>query len=128
MNKSTMVIIGILVVILGFLTIYSQQHDTVAQSAQAPGAAAGYGSKAASGGYGAKTAAGGYGASALRQVGMAPRLPRPAGMALRQFPRQVDMALRLPRPADTALRQFPRPAGMALPSRAGISNISEYIS
>jgi len=63
MNKPTMVIIGILVVILGFLTIYSQQHDVVAKSAQGHGGAAGYGSAPASGGYGSKPAAGGYGSA-----------------------------------------------------------------
>lgn len=43
MNKPTMVIIGILVVILGFLVIYSQQHDTVAKAPQSHGAAGGDG-------------------------------------------------------------------------------------
>lgn len=62
MNKPTMVIIGILVVILGFLTIYSQQHDMVAQSAQGHKAAAGYGTAKPAGGYGAAPKAGGYGA------------------------------------------------------------------
>jgi len=63
MNKPTMVIIGILAVILGFLTIYSQQHDVVAKSAQGHGGAAGYGSAPAAGGYGSKPAAGGYGSA-----------------------------------------------------------------
>ena len=63
MDKPKMVIIGILVVILGFLTIYSQQHDVVAKSTQGHGGAAGYGSAPASGGYGSKPAAGGYGSA-----------------------------------------------------------------
>jgi len=69
MNKPTMIIIGILVVILGFLVIYSQQRgDVVAKSAQGHGAAGGgYGSAApAAGGYGSSAgtpAAGGYGST-----------------------------------------------------------------
>ena len=69
MNKPTMVIIGILVIILGFLTIYSQQHDVVAKSAQGHGGAAGYGSAPAAGGYGSAPAAGGYGAPAPKSGG-----------------------------------------------------------
>jgi len=76
MNKPTMIIIGILVVILGFLTIYSQQRGVVAKAPQGHGVAGGgYGSAAApaAGGYGsaAVPAAGGYGA--------APAAPAAAG-------------------------------------------------
>lgn len=63
MKTPLVIIIVIVVAILGFLTIYSQQHDMTAQT-QGQGAAAGggYGSAApAGGGYGAAPAAGGYG-------------------------------------------------------------------
>ena len=62
--KTPLVIIIVLVVaILGFLTIYSQQHDMTAQT-QGQEAGGGYGSAPAAGGYGgAAPAAGGYGAA-----------------------------------------------------------------
>ncbi|MBI5205426.1 MAG: hypothetical protein HZA11_10965 [Nitrospirae bacterium] len=64
--KTPLVIIIVLVVaILGFLTIYSQQHDMTAQTQGEGAAGGGYGSAApAGGGYGATApAAGGYGAA-----------------------------------------------------------------
>ncbi len=79
MNKPTMVIIGILVVILGFLTIYSQQHDVVAKSAQGRGAAAGYGTARPAGGYGAAPKAGGYGAPAPKAGGYGAPVPKAGG-------------------------------------------------
>ena len=97
MNKPTMIIIGILVVILGFLTIYSQQRGVVAKAPQGHGvagggygsaapAAGGYGSAAApaAGGYGsaAAPAAGGYGSAAVPAAGgygAAPAAPAAAG-------------------------------------------------
>lgn len=72
--KTPLVIIIVLVVaILGFLTIYSQQHDMAAQT-QGEGAGGGYGSAApAGGGYGAAApAAGGYGGAPAEGHGSAP--------------------------------------------------------
>ncbi len=68
MKAPMVVLIAIRVFILGFLVVYSQQHDmTTASTTQV--AAGGYGSHGAapaSGGYGSgpKPAAGGYGAPA----------------------------------------------------------------
>ncbi len=74
--KTPLVIIIVLVVaILGFLTIYSQQHDMAAQTQGEGGAAGGgYGSAApAGGGYGAAApAAGGYGGAPAEGHGSAP--------------------------------------------------------
>ena len=63
MKAPMVVLIAIVVCILGFLVVYSQQHDmTTAKAGQA--AAGGYGAPA-SGGYGAAApASGGYGAPA----------------------------------------------------------------
>ena len=62
--KTPLVIIIVLVVaILGFLTIYSQQHDMTAQTQGEGAAGGGYGSAPAGGGYGSAPAAGGYGAA-----------------------------------------------------------------
>lgn len=66
MKAPLVILIAIVASILGFLLVYSQQHDmTTAKATQ--GAAAGYGSseKPAAGGYGsgAAPAAGGYGSA-----------------------------------------------------------------
>ena len=62
MKTPLAILIVIVVGILGFLTIYSQQHEMSAQvQGQAPGG--GYGAAPAAGGYGAAPAAGGYGAA-----------------------------------------------------------------
>jgi len=60
--KTPLVIVLVIVAgMLGFLTIYSQQHEMVA-AVQEQGAAGGYGGAPAAGGYGAPTpAAGGNG-------------------------------------------------------------------
>lgn len=84
MNKSTTIIIGILVVILGFLVVYSQQRgDMVAKSTQGQSTGGGYGSAApASGGYGSghAPAAGGYGAApAAGGYGAEPAAPAAGG-------------------------------------------------
>lgn len=62
MKAPLVVIIVIVVGILGFLVVYSQQHGMPAQATQGH-AAGGYGSAPAAGGYGAAPAAGGYGAA-----------------------------------------------------------------
>ncbi len=62
MKTSLAIIVCVVVVILGFLTVYSQQHDMVAQT-QGQSAGGGYGAAPAAGGYGAAPAAGGYGAA-----------------------------------------------------------------
>jgi len=88
MNKPTMIIIGILVVILGFLVIYSQQRgDLLAKSTQGQATGGGYGSAAApaAGGYGSTPApaAGGYGATpaapAAGGYGTVPAAPAAGG-------------------------------------------------
>ena len=61
MKAPLVVLIIIVVAILGFLLVYSQQHEMPAQTTQGHGTA-GYGSAPAAGGYGAPPAAGGYGA------------------------------------------------------------------
>lgn len=64
MKAPLVILILIVVGILGFLLVFSQQHDMpVGQAAQEHGAAAGYGSAPAAGGYGTAPAAGGYGAA-----------------------------------------------------------------
>ncbi len=68
MKTSLAIIVCVVVVILGFLTVYSQQHDMVAQ-AQGQAAGGGYGAAPAAGGYGAAPAAGGYGAPAAGGYG-----------------------------------------------------------
>ncbi|KAF0143741.1 MAG: protein product from transcript [Nitrospirae bacterium] len=75
--KTPLVIIIVLVVaILGFLTIYSQQHDMTAQTQGEGAAGGGYGSAApAGGGYGGSSsapAAGGYGGAPAEGHGSAP--------------------------------------------------------
>jgi len=71
MKAPLVVLIAIVVSILGFLVVYSLQHDmTTAKSGQA--AAGGYGAAApAAGGYGAAhtPAAGGYGAAPAPKSG-----------------------------------------------------------
>ena len=66
MKPPLVILIAIMVFILGFLVVYSQQHDM--STAQTQVAAGGYGAApaAAAGGYGAApaAAAGGYGAPA----------------------------------------------------------------
>ncbi|MBI1810999.1 MAG: hypothetical protein HY035_11365 [Nitrospirae bacterium] len=62
MKTPLVIIVVIVVAILGFLTVYSQQHDMTAQT-QGQGAAGGYGSAPAAGGYGSAPAAGGYGSA-----------------------------------------------------------------
>ncbi len=65
MKTPLVIIIVIVVAILGFLTIYSQQHDMTAQTQGQGAAGGGYGSAApAGGGYGSAPAAGGYGGAA----------------------------------------------------------------
>ncbi len=67
MKSPLVILIAIVVCILGFLLVYSQQHDMIAKAAPGQGAAGGYGSGSApaSGGYGsaAAPASGGYGTS-----------------------------------------------------------------
>ncbi len=76
MKTPMVVLIAIMVFILGFLVVYSQQHDmTTASSTQvAAGGYGSHGSAPASGGYGSgpKQAAGGYGAPAAGGSGTAP--------------------------------------------------------
>ena len=67
MKTPHVILILIVVAILGFLLVYSQQHGAVSQGQGAAGgygapASSGYGSAPASGGYGSAPAAGGYGA------------------------------------------------------------------
>jgi hypothetical protein len=64
MKAPLITLIAIMVCIIGFLVIYSQQHETIATAAPGHGVSGGYGSAPASGGYGsaAKPASGGYGA------------------------------------------------------------------
>lgn len=68
MKAPLVILIAIVVCILGFLVVYSQQHDMIANAASGQGAAGGYGSGSApaSGGYGSAQApkSGGYGAPA----------------------------------------------------------------
>ncbi len=73
MKTPLVVLIAIVVCILGFLVVYSQQHDVTTASATQV-AAGGYGSHGAApaaGGYGAgsKPAAGGYGAAPAASAG-----------------------------------------------------------
>jgi hypothetical protein len=78
MKAPLVVLIAIVVSILGFLVVYSLQHDmTTAKSGQA--AAGGYGSAApAAGGYGsAAPAAGGYGAAHTPAAGGYGAAPAP---------------------------------------------------
>lgn len=71
MKTPLAILIVIVVGILGFLTIYSQQHEMSAQvQGQAPGG--GYGAAPAAGGYGAAPASGGYGAPAAGGYGAPP--------------------------------------------------------
>jgi hypothetical protein len=57
--KTPLIIVLVIVVgIIGFLTVYSQQHD-MAVASQGHGGAGGYGG--ASGGYGGAPSGGGYG-------------------------------------------------------------------
>jgi hypothetical protein len=63
MKAPLVILIAIIVCILGFLVIYSQQHDTVAKAPAGHGGAGGYGSAPASGGYGSAPASGGYGSA-----------------------------------------------------------------
>jgi hypothetical protein len=82
MKAPLVILIAIVVCILGFLVVYSQQHDMIAKAAPGQGAAGGYGSGSghasggygsapapASGGYGTAPAAGGYGAPAPKSGG-----------------------------------------------------------
>jgi len=76
MKAPLVVLIAIVVSILGFLVVYSQQReDVVAKAAQGQAAAGGYGAaaKPAAGGYGAPApaaaAAGGYGAAPAPKAG-----------------------------------------------------------
>jgi len=79
MKAPLVVLIAIVVSILGFLVVYSLQHDmTTAKSGQA--AAGGYGAAAApaAGGYGsAAPAAGGYGAAHTPAAGGYGAAPAP---------------------------------------------------
>ena len=80
MKAPLVVLIAIVVCILGFLVVYSQQHDmTTAKAGQA--VAGGYGAAAApaAGGYGAAhtPAAGGYGAAAKPAAGGYGAAPAP---------------------------------------------------
>ena len=76
MKAPLVILIAIVVCILGFLVVYSQQHDMIATAAPGQGAAGGYGSGSAhtSGGYGSAPApaSGGYGAPAAGGYGAAP--------------------------------------------------------
>jgi len=82
MKAPLVILIAIVVCILGFLVVYSQQHDMIATAAPGQGAAGGYGSDSAhtsggygsapapaSGGYGSAPAAGGYGAAPAPKSG-----------------------------------------------------------
>jgi hypothetical protein len=72
MKSPLAILIAIMVFILGFLVVYSQQHDmTTAKVMQGEGSAAGYGSGSApaSGGYGTAPAAGGYGSAPAPAAG-----------------------------------------------------------
>ena len=82
MKAPLVILIAIVVCILGFLVVYSQQHDMIANAAPDHGAAGGYGSGSApasggygsapapaSGGYGSAPAAGGYGAAPAPKSG-----------------------------------------------------------
>ena len=73
--KAPLVIMIIIVVgILGFLVIYSQQHEMTAQVNQEKGAAGGgYGTAPKAGGYGTPPAAGGYGAPKAGGYGAPPK-------------------------------------------------------
>jgi len=70
MKAPLVILIAIVVCILGFLVVYSQQHDMVAKAPPGQSVAGGYGSAAApaAGGYGSAAApapkSGGYGAPA----------------------------------------------------------------
>ena len=92
MNKPTMVIIGILVVILGFLVVYSQQHEMVAKSVPGKGAAAGYGAAPKAGGYGAAPKAGGYGAPAPKAGGYGAPVPKAGGYGAPVTPKKGGQA------------------------------------
>ena len=73
MKAPLIILIAIMVCIIGFLVVYSQQHDTIAKAPQGQAAAGGYGKTPASGGYGTAPAAGGYGsAPAAGGYGSAP--------------------------------------------------------
>jgi hypothetical protein len=74
MKAPLVVLIAIVVCILGFLVVYSQQpSEVVAKAGESQSAAGGYGAaaKPAAGGYGAAQApaAGGYGAAAKPAAG-----------------------------------------------------------
>ena len=79
MKAPLIILIAVIVCILGFLAVYSQQHDTVASAPAGQGASGGYGSAAkASGGYGSAPAAGGYGSSSAPAAGGYGAVPAPA--------------------------------------------------
>ena len=69
MKAPLVVLILIVAGALGFLLVYSQQHDMTAQAGQGHGTAGGYGSAPTAGGYGSAPAAGGYGAPAAGGYG-----------------------------------------------------------
>jgi hypothetical protein len=74
MKTPLVVLLVIVAGALGFLLIYSQQHDATAAPGQGHAASGGYGSAPASGGYGSAPAAGGYGsAPAAGGYGAAPK-------------------------------------------------------
>jgi hypothetical protein len=92
MKAPLVILIAIVVCILGFLVVYSQQHDMIAKAAPGQGAAGGYGSGSghasggygsapapASGGYGTAPAAGGYGAPAPKSGGYGAPAPKSGG-------------------------------------------------
>jgi len=51
MKAPLIILIAIMVCIIGFLVIYSQQRETIAIAAPGQGVSGGYGSAPASGGY-----------------------------------------------------------------------------
>ncbi len=82
MKTPLVILIAIVVCILGFLVVYSQQHEMIADASPDHSAAGGYGSGSAhasggygsaqapaSGGYGSAPAAGGYGAAPAPKSG-----------------------------------------------------------
>lgn len=84
MNKPLIVLIAIMVLILGFLVVYSQTRDeTAAKITPGRNAAGGYGSAApASGGYGTSPSphpAGGYGSTPAAGGYGAPPAPAAGG-------------------------------------------------
>jgi hypothetical protein len=82
MKAPLVILIAIVVCILGFLVVYSQQHDMIAKAAPGEGAAGGYGSGTApaSGGYGTAPApaSGGYGTAPAPAAGGYGAAPAPA--------------------------------------------------